>query len=61
MANTNLVKTYDPKGLIITHLGIPVNDFIDGTFISIVRDPSFEVKKGADGSENRINLNSWNL
>lgn len=58
MANTGNVKTYDAKLLSITFLGIIVNDFADGDFVTIsgLAD-NFDFVSGADGSENRNNKN----
>jgi hypothetical protein len=50
MAANPLVSTYDPKKVIITLGGVPINGYADGTFVQI--DPNSEAwtkKVGADG------------
>ncbi len=53
-----LVKTYDPKKVIVTFGGVPITGFADGTFVQV--DPnaeSFTRKVGADGEVVRAKTN----
>lgn len=57
-----VVRTYDPKKVIITFGALTLSGYADGTFISIERSGAmFEKKKGADGSVDRINKNSFDF
>lgn len=47
------MKTYDPKSVIVTFGGIPLEGFADGTFINIVPNDAFTKAVGADGTVSR--------
>lgn len=52
------VKTYDPKKLLITFAGVPVEGLADGTFLSVERNnDSFQLMVGADGEGARAKSN----
>lgn len=54
-----IVRTYDPKLIIITFGPVIVSGYAEGTFLSIARNGDvFEKSKGADGSVDRINRNA---
>ncbi len=57
MANSGVLKTYDPKKVSVTFGSIVFTDFAEGSFIEITGEDNFESVEGADGSENRINKN----
>jgi len=57
MSNSRVVKTYDPKKIIITLGAIIFTDFAEGDFVEITGDDGFEQSRGADGSVNRTNKN----
>lgn len=49
------VKTFDPKGLIVTFGGIPITGFMDGEAIVVSRDEdSFTKSSGLDGEVVRV-------
>lgn len=53
------VRTYDPKKVIITFGSILFSGFADGSVVTITRSGNlFDKRKGADGSVDRINMNS---
>ena len=59
MALDPVVRTYDPKLVIVTFGAIPIFGFMSGTFISITRSGDvFEKDKGADGTIDRVNKNA---
>ncbi len=50
MASDGLVKTYDPKKVLVTFGGMPLGGYADGTFVSIkAKSDLFSKKVGADG------------
>lgn len=57
------VGTYDPKQVILTIGGVPISGYADETFISIKRSngAAFTKKRGADGSVERVNRNSYDF
>lgn len=57
MSNSAILKTYDPKMVIITFGAEIIEDFADGSVIELTMEDNFESVEGADGSENRINKN----
>ena len=62
MAVDTSVKTYDPKLVVLTFMGIIISGYADGTFINAkASGPAFKHKKGADGSVDRVNTNTWDL
>lgn len=55
-----MVRTYDPKQIVLTIGGVPMGGFADGTFISIERtSDTFEKVSGADGVVSRAKLNDY--
>lgn len=55
----SLVRTYDPKNVIVTFGATVITGFGEGTFIGITASgASFEKKKGADGVVERVNKNA---
>jgi len=57
---TSEVRTYDPKQVIVTFGVLAISGYMDGTFISIEPEgDAFEKHKGADGSIDRVNKNSY--
>lgn len=53
-----VVKTYDPKKVIVTFGGVPISGFADGTFIAVKPASDTWVKKvGADGEVSRVKTN----
>lgn len=59
MAADPIVRTYDPKLIIVTFGTIPVTAFAEGTFVTITRNGAiFEKSRGADGTVDRINKNA---
>jgi hypothetical protein len=57
-----IVRTYDPKQIIVTFGGIIFSGFAEGTFLQITRSGEMFVKqKGADGSINRTNKNAFDF
>jgi len=57
MSNSGVLKTFDPKKVIVTWGAIIFTDFADGAFVEITQEDNFEAVMGADGSENRVNKN----
>ena len=55
MANDRQLRTYDPKKISITFGSIIFTGFAEGDFIEVTTEDNFEMQKGADGTENRIN------
>jgi len=54
MAANTLVLTYDPKKVILTLGGTPINGYTDGTFVNVEGNAETWIKKvGADGEVNR--------
>ena len=54
-----VVRTYDPKLVIVTFGAIPITGFAEGTFVSIAGNGDrFEKSKGADGTVDRVNKNA---
>lgn len=57
-----VVRTYDPKKVIITFGALTLSGYADGTFVAIERSGAmFEKKKGADGGVDRVNKNSFDF
>jgi hypothetical protein len=57
---TSEVRTYDPKKVIVTFGVLALSGYMDGTFITITPEgDAFEKHKGADGSIDRVNKNSY--
>lgn len=56
MALNTRLKEYDPKEVIITWSGVPLNDgIVDGTFVVVKRNvPLWRLVKGGDGEGARI-------
>ena len=60
MSADTLVRTFDPKQVIVTFGAHIVSGYAEGTFISIERNgDGFEKSRGADGSIDRINKNAF--
>lgn len=54
-----IVRTYDPKLIIVTFSGIIFTGFSAGTFLTITQNgDDFTKEKGADGTVDRVNNNS---
>ena len=54
------LRTYDPKQVVLTVGGVPINGFADGTFISVERSSdTFEKVSGADGITSRAKINDF--
>lgn len=59
MARDTLVRTYDPKKVIITLGTIIISGYAEGTFVQIAGSgDNFEKVKGADGGVDRVNKNT---
>ena len=57
-----IVRTYDPKFIVITFGAIIFTGFAEGTFVQVVRNgDKFEKSKGADGSIDRVNKNAFDF
>lgn len=57
-----IVRTYDPKLIVVSFGPIPFSGFHEGTFLSLERSGDiFEKSKGADGGVDRINKNSYDF
>ena len=55
-----MVKTYDPKQVVVTVGGTVIGGFADGTFIKVVRDNDmFKKSSGADGVLSRVRVNDF--
>ena len=53
-----VVKTFDPKMVVMTFGVIPISGYADGTFVRVKRSgDAFTKKKGAGGDIERINRN----
>lgn len=57
MANDRILRTYDPKAVVITFGGITFTGYPEGDFFEVTGEDGFESREGADGSEDRINKN----
>lgn len=55
--NSGILKTFDPKKVVVTWGGIVMTDYANGTFVEITQEDNYEPVEGADGSENRVNKN----
>ena len=54
-----IVRTYDPKQIIVTFGAIIFTGFMSGTFAAVTQNgEDFSKDKGADGTVDRINMNS---
>jgi len=52
------VKTYDPKGVVVSIGGSPISGYADGTFVNISRqNDTFTSVAGADGEVSRAKSN----
>lgn len=59
MALDSVVRTYDPKQIIVTFGGVIFTGFAAGTFLTITQNgDDFEKERGSDGTVDRINKNS---
>ena len=59
MAKDPIVRTYDPKQIIVTFGSIIFTGFMSGTFIAVTQNgEDFSKDKGADGTVDRINMNA---
>lgn len=57
-----IMRTYDPKLIVITFGAIIFTGFAEGTFVQVTRSGDiFEKQKGADGSIDRINKNAFDF
>lgn len=55
-----MVRTYDPKQVVISIGGVPISGFSDGTFLEIDRnDPTWNMVVGADGLVTRSKTNNY--
>ena len=62
MATDPTVRTYDPKLVIVTFMGLVITGYAEGTFLNAKPSgPAFGHKKGADGSIDRVNKNNLDL
>lgn len=53
-----IVRTYDPKAVIITFGALIVTGYVDGTYLTAAYDgDQFEKIRGTDGGVDRINKN----
>lgn len=53
-----MVRTYDPKKVVVTVGGVPLSGFADGTFITAAREnDAFSKVSGADGIVSRAKSN----
>lgn len=60
MAADLIVRTYDPKLIIVTFGTVPIVGFASGTFLTITGNgDKFEKDRGADGTVDRINKNAY--
>lgn len=54
-----IVRTYDPKQVVVTFGPVIVTGYASGTFIQIARNGDlFEKVRGADGGVDRVNKNA---
>ena len=59
MPTDPIVRSYDPKLIIVTFGPIIFSGYAEGTFLTITRSGDvFEKSKGADGSIDRVNKNA---
>jgi len=58
-----IVRTYDPKQVVLTFGAILITGYASGTFINAERSnsPTFEKERGADGTVDRVNKNALDL
>lgn len=57
-----IVRTYDPKQVVITFGAIIFTGFASGTFIQVARSGDlFEKNKGSDGTVDRTNKNAFDF
>jgi hypothetical protein len=62
MATDPIVRTYDPKQIVLTLGVIIASGYEEGTFIKITRSgDNFTKKKGSDGSIDRTNNNAFDF
>lgn len=60
MALDPIVRTYDPKTVIVTFGPVVFTGFAEGTFIQVTGNgDKFEKSRGADGTVDRINKNAF--
>lgn len=61
MANPT-VKTYDPKQVVVSFMGLVITGWAEGTFITVKRaGAGFKRKRGATGDVDRVNTNTFEL
>lgn len=54
-----IVRTYDPKAIVVTFGPVILTGFAEGTFVAITRNGNkFEKVRGADGGVDRVNKNA---
>ena len=59
MAADPIVRTYDPKLIVMAFGGVLITGYAAGTFVQVARNgDSFEKVKGADGGVDRVNRNA---
>lgn len=59
MALDPVVRTYDPKLIVVTFGGIIFTGFMSGTFVTVTQNgEDFTKDKGADGTVDRVNNNA---
>lgn len=57
---TREVRTYDPASINFQFMGTTITGYMDGTFINVATEgDTFEKHRGADGSIDRVNRNSF--
>jgi hypothetical protein len=62
MATDLVVRTYDPKQIVVTFGPVIMSGFADGTFVQVTRSGDlFSKQKGADGSIDRVNNNTFDF
>lgn len=56
------VRTYDPKLVTVTFMGLVLSGFAEGTFITAKpAGPAFKRKRGGTGTVDRVNTNTFEL
>lgn len=56
------VKTYDPKLVVVTFMGMVITGFAEGSFITAKpTGPAFKRKRGGAGDVDRVNTNTFEL